>query len=163
MRGHKDGFHLTVLQFRSLNVLQPLRIPTPAARPRSCRSDRANCYLRRGTRMAPAATVDRRRYPDVRPPDVLVDGLGGRCKASTNLRTRGKSAELIFGSRRDLDQGPLLRDVCFAPQERTSSARSAMSEKCHFRTHAPQQSAAIRSPCGHWRATRATPLSEGPQ
>jgi hypothetical protein len=33
----------------------------------------------------------------------------------------------------------------------------------HFRTHAPQQSAAIRSPCGHWRATRATPLSEGLQ
>jgi len=45
--------------------------------------------------MAAAATVDRRRYPDARLPDVLVDGLGGRCKS--NARTSaGKSAEFIF-------------------------------------------------------------------
>ena len=96
MRGHKDGFHLTVRQFRSLNVLQPLRIPTPAARPRSCRSDRANCYLRRGIRMAPAAAVDRRRYPDARLPDVLVDGLGGRCKSKERTSALGGSPLNLF-------------------------------------------------------------------
>jgi hypothetical protein len=32
---------------------------------------------------SPAATVDRRRYPDARLPDVLVDGLG-KSKARTS-------------------------------------------------------------------------------
>ena len=35
--------------------------------------------------------------------------------------------------------------VRFAPDERTSSARPVTSEKCHYRTHAPQQLAPIRS------------------
>jgi hypothetical protein len=57
----------------------------------------------------------------------------------------------------------LNRPVCWRDKRLILMRLRGMSQMCHFRTHAPQQSAAIRSPCGHWRATRATPLSEGPQ
>jgi hypothetical protein len=46
--------------------------------------------------MAPAATVDRRRYPDARLPDVLVDGLGGRCKSKARTSTLGGSPLNLF-------------------------------------------------------------------
>ena len=46
--------------------------------------------------MAAAATVDRRRYPDVRPPDVLVDGLGGRCKSKARTSALGGSPLNLF-------------------------------------------------------------------
>jgi hypothetical protein len=47
-------------------------------------------------RMAPAATVDRRRYPDARLPDVLVDGLGGRCKSKARTSALGGSPLNLF-------------------------------------------------------------------
>src|SRR5258707_2309250 len=34
-------------------------------------------------------------------------------------------------------------EVCFAPQERTSSAGPVRSEKCQQETHAPQQTASL--------------------
>ena len=48
-------------------------------------------------------------------------------------------------------------------RQRTSSGPVGMPQRCQLRTHAPQKSAAIRSPRGHWRATRATPLCDNPR
>jgi hypothetical protein len=45
---------------------------------------------------APAATVDRRRYPDARLPDVLLDGLGGRCKSKARTSALGGSPLNLF-------------------------------------------------------------------
>jgi hypothetical protein len=45
---------------------------------------------------APAATVDRRRYPDARLPDVLVDELGGRCKSNARTSALGGSPLNLF-------------------------------------------------------------------
>ena len=42
--------------------------------------------------MAPAATV----YPDARLPDVLVDGLGGRCKSKARTSALGGSPLNLF-------------------------------------------------------------------
>jgi hypothetical protein len=46
--------------------------------------------------MAPAAAVDRRRYPDARLSDVLVDGLGGRCKSKERTSALGGSPLNLF-------------------------------------------------------------------
>jgi len=43
-----------------------------------------------------AATVDRRRYPDARLPDVLVDGPGGRCKSKARTSALGESPLNLF-------------------------------------------------------------------
>ncbi len=151
MRGHKDGFHLTVRQFRSLNVLQPLRIPTPAARPRSCRSDRASCYLRRGTRMAPAATVDRRRYPDARLPDVLVDGLGGRCNSMVRTSALGGSPLNLFSEVvATLIKVRFYGMSALPPKNGHRQLDRPCPKSAKTETHAPQQLAMLTN-C--WRAS----------
>src|ERR1700752_5107551 len=71
------------------------------------------------------------------------------------------AAEVRSGS---LADNPVGLPACpLHPRKRTSRHQQLISAMGQLRTHAPQTSAAIRLPRGHWKATRATPLCENPQ